>query len=94
MGVRYGVFNHTKKEYVLPETIPVDDADPTTYPYAAFIANLLLYSWRYDHVVVMDDSRDFDCELMFGNRYRDRSKELWNEFVLLYGGLFKDLKGV
>ncbi|HUT28042.1 MAG TPA: hypothetical protein VMW85_08365 [Methanomassiliicoccales archaeon] len=94
MGVRYGVFNHSKKEYVLPENIPVDAADPTTHPYAAFIVNLMLYSWRFDDVVLIDDSRDFDCQVMFGHKYRDRSVELWNEFVLLYGGLFKDLKSV
>ena len=34
MGVRYGLFNHTKKEYVVPEKLSVDAADPTTYPYA------------------------------------------------------------
>ena len=94
MGVRYGLFNHTKKEFIVPKDIPVDAADPTTYPYASFIANLMMHSWRYDNVVIMDDSRDFDCELMFGNRYKDRSIELWNEFVLLYGGVFKDLKSI
>lgn len=94
MGVRYGIFNHTKKEFVVMNDIPVDAADPTTYPFASFMANLMIYSWRYDHVVIMDDSRDFNCELMFGQMYKDRSKELWNEFVLLYGGVYKDLKGV
>jgi hypothetical protein len=94
MGVRYGLFDHTKKEYVVPEGIPVDGADPTTHPYAAFIAYLMMEAWRYDHVVVMDDSRDFDCEIMFGSQYRDRSVELWNEFVTIMGWQFKELKKV
>ncbi len=94
MGVRYGLFNHTKKEYVLPESIPVDGADPTIYPYAAFIAYLMMESWRYDHMVLMDDSKDFDCEVMFGNQYKDRSMDLWNEFVMILGWQFKDLKSV
>jgi len=94
MGIRYGAFNHTKKEYVLPEKIPVDGADPSTYPYAPFIAYLLMESWRYDHVVIMDDSKDFDCELMFGSDYNDRSVDLWNEFVKIMGWQFKDLKKV
>jgi len=94
MGVRYGAFNHSKKEYVVPEKIPVDGADPTTYPYAQFLAYLLMESWRYDHVAVMDDSKDFDCEIMFGNRYKDRSIDLWNEFVMIMGWQFKDLKAV
>ena len=94
MGVRYGIFNHTKKEMVVPDHIPVDAADPTTYPYAPFIANLMTYSWRFDHVVIIDDSQDFDCLVMFGNKYKDRSVELWNEFVLLFGGVLNDIKSV
>jgi hypothetical protein len=91
MGVRYGLFNHSKKEYVIPDKLPVDGADPTTHPYAAFISYLLMESWRYDHVVAMDDSKDFDCQSMFGTGYRDRSTELWNEFVTIMGWQFKDL---
>ena len=94
MGVRYGLFNHTKKEYAIPEKLPVDGADPTTYPFANFISYLMMESWRYDHVVVMDDSKDFDCQLMFGSQYRDRSKDLWNEFVMIMGWQFKELKQV
>ena len=94
MGVRYGLFNHTKKEYVIPDNLPVDGADPTTHPYAAFISYLLMESWRYDHVAVMDDSKDFDCQRMFGTGYRDRSADLWNEFVTIMGWQFKDLKAV
>ncbi len=91
MGVRYGLFNHSKKEYVIPDKLPVDWADPTTHPNAAFISYLLMESWRYDHVVAMDDSKDFDCQSMFGTGYRDRSTELWNEFVTIMGWQFKDL---
>jgi hypothetical protein len=93
MGVRYSLFNHTKKEFVRPGPIPVDEADPTTYPYAAFLANLMIYSWRHDHVVVLDDSGDFACEAMYRD-YQDRSVELWNEFVDLYSGLLPDLKRI
>ena len=93
MGVRYSVFNHTKKEFVRPEPIPVDAADATTYPYAAFIANLLVYSWRHDHVVVLDDSGDFSCETMYRD-YLDRSVELWNEFVEMHTGLLPDIKRI
>ncbi len=94
MGVRYGLFNHTKKEYVVPEKLPVDAADPTTYPYANFISYLAMESWRYDHVAVMDDSKDFDCQRMFGAQFKDRSQELWNEFIMVMGWQFKDLRPV
>jgi|WetSurMetagenome_2_1015567.scaffolds.fasta_scaffold237862_2 hypothetical protein len=94
MGVRYGLFNHTKKEFVVPEHIPVDAADPTTHPYAAFIAYLMVEDWRYDHVVLMDDSKDFDCQRMFGSQYKDRSVDLWNCFVTIFGWQFKDLKKI
>ena len=94
MGVRYGLFNPTRKEYVVPEKLSVDAADPTTYPYANFISYLLMESWRYDHVAVMDDSKDFDCQNMFGSEYKDRSVELWNEFIMIMGWQFKDLKRV
>ncbi|HNX48071.1 MAG TPA: hypothetical protein PKM11_05895 [Methanomassiliicoccales archaeon] len=94
MGVRYGLFNHTKKEFVVPEKIPVDAADPTTYPFANFISYLMMESWRYDHVAIMDDSKDFDCQRMFGSQYKDRSGELWNEFIMIMGWQFKDLRSI
>lgn len=93
MGVQYSVFNHSKKEFVRPGPIPVDAADPTTYPFAAFLTNLLVNSWRHDHVVVLDDSGDFGCEQMY-REYADRSVELWNEFVELYSGLLPGLQRI
>lgn len=94
MGVSYGLFNHTRKEYVLPGMLPVDGADPTTHPYAAFIAYLLMESWRYDHVAIMDDSKDLDRPSALGAEYLDRSRELWNEFVTIMGWQFKGLRTV
>ncbi|NLT36730.1 MAG: hypothetical protein GXX95_01030 [Methanomassiliicoccus sp.] len=91
MGIVYAVFNHTKKEYVHPEGLPVDRSDPVSYPYSAFITNLLVNSWRHDHVVMFDDSGDIQCDWELSKRYKDRSKELWNEFVTLYGGLLPDI---
>jgi hypothetical protein len=88
MGVRYSIYNRTKKEYIGPESIPVDGEDPTSFPYAALLANLLVNTWRHDHVVILDDSGDFDNELN-AKDYRDRSVELWNEFVTLYKGSLK-----
>ncbi len=63
-------------------------------PYANFISYLLMESWRYDHVAIMDDSKDFDCHRMFGSRYEDRSVDLWNEFIMIMGWQFKDLRSL
>ena len=53
----------------------------------------MVYSWRHDHVIVLDDSGDFSCEAMYRD-YTDRSVELWNEFVEMYTGLLPDLKSI
>ena len=34
---------------------------------------------------------DIQCDWELSKRYKDRSKELWNEFVTLYGGLLPDI---
>jgi hypothetical protein len=94
MGIIYAVFNHTKKEFVHPEGLPIDYSDPVNYPYSAFIANLLVNSWRHDHVVVFDNSGDIQCDWELSKVYHDRSKALWNEFVTLYGALHPDLRAV
>jgi hypothetical protein len=91
MGVRYGVFNHTRKEYVHPEPIPVDGEDPIASPYSAFITYLLVYNWRHDHVVILDDSGDIECDWELGRDYKDRTIELWNEFVINYKHEFPGL---
>lgn len=36
-------------------------------------------------MVILDDSGDFDCDFELAKRYNDRSVELWNEFVTMYG---------
>jgi hypothetical protein len=82
--VIYGLYNHTRKEYVQPGPLPVDGEDPVRYPFSAFIVNLLVNSWRHDHEVILDDSRDFDCDFELAKKYKDRSVELWNECVTMY----------
>jgi hypothetical protein len=94
MGVIYAIFNHTKKEFVHPDGLPIDRSDPVNCPYSMFIANLLVNSWRHDHVVIFDDSGDVLCDWELSNSYKNRSRELWNEFVTLYGALHPDLKAV
>lgn len=91
MGIIYGVFNHTRKEFVQPADLPVEGSDPVSFPYSAFIVNLLMNSWRHEHVVVLDDSGDIQCDWDLSKKYKDRSVELWNEFVTLYGGLLPGL---
>ena len=85
MGVIYGIYNHTRKEYIRPGPLPIDSEDPVRYPFSAFITNLLINSWRHNHVVILDDSGDFDCDFELAKKYKDRSVELWNEFVTMYG---------
>lgn len=94
MGVVYGVFNHSKKEYVQPDALPVDAEDPVMYPFSAFITNLMVNTWRHDHVVILDDSGDIECDYSLAKKYRDRSVELWNEFVSMYDVELPDLKSV
>lgn len=94
MGVIYGIFNHTRKEFVRPTGLPVDGEDPVSHPYSAFIANLMVNSWRHQHVVILDDSGDIQCDWELTEKYRDRSVELWNEFVTMYQGLIPGLTSV
>jgi len=94
MGIIYAVFNHTKKEFVHPDGLPVDRSDPVNYPYSAFIVNLLVNSWRHDYVVMFDDSGDIQCDWELTKIYVNRSMELWNEFVTIYGGVHRDLEPV
>ena len=94
MGIIYAVFNHTKREFVHPDGLPIDRSDPVSYPFSSFITNLLVNSWRHDHVVIFDDSGDIYCDWTLSKIYRNRSKELWNEFVTLYGALHPELRPV
>ena len=48
MGIVYAVFNHTKREFVHPDGLPIDRSDPVSYPFSSFITNLLVNSWRHD----------------------------------------------
>ncbi|MBI0582870.1 MAG: hypothetical protein ISF22_01435 [Methanomassiliicoccus sp.] len=94
MGVIYAVFNHSKKEFVQPESLPVDRSDPVSHPFSAFLASLMLHDWRHDHVVIFDDSGDIQCDWTLSKVYKDRSVELWNGFVSMYGSLLPGLRPV
>jgi hypothetical protein len=94
MGIIYAVFNHTKREFVHPDDLPVDRSDPVSYPYSAFITNLLVNSWRHDHVVMFDDSGDIQCDWELSKSYKNRSSVLWNEFVTMYSAILPDLEPV
>jgi hypothetical protein len=95
MGVRYGLFNHTKKEYVVPEKLPVDAADPTTYPYANFISYQAMGelevrpTWR-----VMDDSKDSDCRGCSEPSSRTVPRSCGTSSSWSWDGKFKDLRPV
>jgi hypothetical protein len=45
-------------------------------------------------VVILDDSGDFDCDYELAKKYKDRSVELWNEFVSMYENEFPGLKKI
>lgn len=61
------------------------------YPYSVFITNLLVNSWRHDHVVIFDDSVEVECYWELSRRYKYRSIALWNELINLFGGILIDL---
>jgi hypothetical protein len=91
MGVIYTLVNDTRKEFIGVGPLPFNAKDPEEYPYCNFIVYLLKTHWKYDNVLLLNDSGDFDVLWNREESYKDVGIELWNEFVERMKGKYPDL---